>query len=83
MAKNDSSATAQDKTCPDFQISLEEFEKKWGTDLTTSELTEIFGSEKLPEFIADFCFVPEYRERALDFVFRSFKPKDHEKEGAP
>jgi len=64
-------------TYPNHQISIEEFDKKWGTDLTTSKMDD----GRLPEFIAEMCFVPEYRVRALDLVFRAFKPKDHEKEG--
>ncbi len=61
MAKsNDKGATAPiELTYPQHQISIEEFDKKWGTDLTTSKLTEMMDDEKLPEFIADFCFVPE------------------------
>ena len=37
-------------TYPNHQISIEEFDKKWGTDLTTSKLTEMMDDEKLPEF---------------------------------
>ncbi len=63
-------------TYPNHQISIEEFDKKWGTDLTTSQLTEMMNDEKLPEFIAEMCFVPEYRERALEIVSRAFFKKN-------
>ncbi len=68
-------------TYPNHQISIEEFEKKWGTDLTTSKLTEMMNDERLPEFIADFCFVPEYRERALEIVSRAFFKKEDKLNG--
>ena len=32
----------------------------------------MMDDEKLPEFIANFCFVPEYRVRALDLVYNAF-----------
>ena len=66
-------------TYPNHQISIEEFDKKWGTDLTTSKLTEMMDDEKLPEFIADFCFVPEYRVRALDLVCNAFVAAEEDK----
>jgi len=64
-------------TYPNHQISIEEFEKKWGTDLTASKLAEMMkNDENFPDFIAEMCFVPEYRVRALDIVSKAFFKKN-------
>lgn len=56
-----------DLTYPNHQISIEEFEKKWGnlSEMNPLELTK----RQRCELIADFAFIPEFRDEALDHIY--------------